>query len=133
MLNAWRVVTVSPTTSGSPIPMRPTNVKHKSGCRKKIKYESKQSEVWTYKAHLHRVTRIKRTPRLWKQEKHMQETKPQCNRSLGYNNTMFRQFPVLLRKQMSVICLLFMLKMSQDKHGFHFILVSLYIRMFLHT
>jgi hypothetical protein len=63
----------------------------------------------------------------------MQETKPQYNRSLGYAKTMFRQFPVFtvlpnLRKQISLICLLSILKISQPKHGYRFILVTLYFQ-----
>jgi hypothetical protein len=45
---------------------------------------------------------------------------------------MYRQFPVFtvlpnLRKQISLICLLSILNISQPKHGFRFILVILYI------
>jgi hypothetical protein len=63
----------------------------------------------------------------------MQETKPQYNLSLGYAKTMFRQFPVFtvlpnLGKQISLICLLSILKISQPKHGFRFILVILYFQ-----
>jgi hypothetical protein len=52
------------------------------------------------------------------------ETRARNNRSLGYDQTMFRQFPVFtvlsnLRKQISLICLLSVLKISQPKHGFH--------------
>jgi len=61
----------------------------------------------------------------------MQETKPQYDRSLGYNKSMFRQFPVFtvlpnLRKQIPLIYVLSVLKFSQPKHGFRFILVTLY-------
>jgi hypothetical protein len=64
--------------------------------------------------------------------KHKQETKPQYNRSLGYDQTMFRQFPIFtvlstLRKQISLICLLTTLNISLPKHRFCFILVALYI------
>jgi hypothetical protein len=53
----------------------------------------------------------------------------QCNRSLGYDKTMFKQFLLFavlpkIRKQMSLICLLSILKISQTKHGLHFILVT---------
>jgi hypothetical protein len=54
--------------------------------------------------------------------KHMQETKPQYNLSLGYDKTMLRQFLVFtvlpnLRKQISLIFSLSFFKISQPKHG----------------
>jgi hypothetical protein len=65
----------------------------------------------------------------------MQGTKPQYTRYLGYANTMFRQFPVFtvlpnLRKQIYLISLLSLLKIFQPKHGFGFILVTLYKLLF---
>jgi hypothetical protein len=62
---------------------------------------------------------------------YMQETKPKFKWSLGYE-IMFRQFPIFtvlpnLRKQMSLICLLLILKISEPKHWFHFILDALYL------
>jgi hypothetical protein len=54
----------------------------------------------------------------------MQEIKPQHNRSLGYDKTMFRQFPVFT--VLPNFCLLSILNISQPKHGFCFILVILY-------
>jgi hypothetical protein len=60
---------------------------------------------------MYRVTRIKRNPNFEKNYELMQETKPQHNQSLGYDMTMFGQFPVFtllsyLRKQISPFLIL---------------------------
>lgn len=79
----------------------------------------------------------KTQPKLLKQEKHVQETKPQYSQSLGCDKTMFRQFLVFkmlpnLRKQISIIYFLSILKISQPKDGLCFILVTLYYIPYIH-
>jgi hypothetical protein len=80
-----------------------------------------------------RMTRIKRNPCLgWEIVKvECKQIRDICFLKFGNTLKTKNQFPVFtvlsnLRKQISLICLLSILKISQLKHWFRFILVTLY-------